>query len=765
MAERLGLEGKELNIFIEKNQAEEREERARRREEEKEQREYDERKINEQREYDERKINEQRENDERKINEQRENDERKLSEQREFELKKLESDERKVNEERESEERQRQFELKKLREQGEFELKKIELECERDNHSGGNGMRAKVPRLPSFNERDNMDAYLERFERFAKMQKWPEDEWAIYLSALLTGRATEVYARMPFEESQKYDQLKEALLRKFDLTKNGFRDKFKFEKPEDSETPAQFVVRIGGYLDRWIELAKIEKKYKNLHDMFVREQFLDSCDRDLNTYLNEHDKESLDTLTELALAYVTAHNRTFRSASKYKSNANNHVNNNRQVKCERCHKLGHTGNKCKTVCYKCRETGHISVDCKAAIARQLDTNKDKFNRRENGDNRTCFICSKRGHIAPDCKNRTVVASACTTQIETSDSSGGERGRIRYLMDEPCKCIVQTGLMTASGQKVDIVSASCTSANISTNLPVTEGYVAEHKVQVLRDSGCSGAIVKRGLVSDEQLNGNEQSCMLADGSIVKMPLAEIEVDTPYLVGKIEAMCMTQPVFNLILGNIPGVRKPEDPDPEWQCKIRAMETSAVMTRAQVEKERRVTQPLKVTEAPSVVEDVDPKRLIELQQTDITLAKVFKTVGKQQTRNNIYWYETQNGITYRIHKTLGQRQDRVVKQLVVPKVLRNTIMSVAHEAILAGHMGANKTLNRIKSAFYWPCMDGDVRRYCKSCDICQRTIAKGKVTKVPVGEMPMIDVAFKRVGLDLVGPIYPASERVSK
>ena len=571
MAERLGLEGKELNIFIEKNQAEEREERARRREEEKEQREYDEKKLSEQREYELKKV---------------ESDERKLNEQREFELKKLESDERKVNEERESEERQRQFELKKLREQGEFELKKIELECERDNHNGGNGMRAKVPRLPSFNERDNMDAYLERFERFAKMQKWPEDEWAIYLSALLTGRATEVYARMPFEESQKYDQLKEALLRKFDLTKNGFRDKFKFEKPEDSETPAQFVVRIGGYLDRWIELAKIEKKYKNLHDMFVREQFLDTCDRDLNTYLNEHDKESLDTLTELALAYVTAHNRTFRSASKYKSNANNHANNNRQVKCERCHKLGHTGNKCNTVCYKCRETGHISVDCKAAIARQLDTNKDKFKRRENGENRTCFICSKRGHIAPDCRSRPMVASACDMQVETSVNSG-ERGRVRYLMDEPCKCIVQTGLMTSSGQKVDIVSASCISTSISGNLPVSEGYVEGHKVQVLRDSGCSGAIVKRSLVSEEQLNGGERSCMLIDGSIVKMPLAEIEVDTPYLVGKIEAVCMAQPVFNLILGNIPGVRKPEDPDPEWKSKIKVIETSTVVNRGKVRK----------------------------------------------------------------------------------------------------------------------------------------------------------------------------------
>ena len=56
----------------------------------------------------------------------------------------------------------------------------------------------------------------------------------------------------------------------------------------------------------------------------------------------------------------------------------------------------------------------------------------------------------------------------------------------------------------------------------------------------------------------------------------------------------------------------------------------------------------------------------------------------------------------------------------------------------------------------------MEGDIRRYCKSCDICQRTISKGKVTKVPLGEMPVIDVPFKRIGMDLVGPIFPVSER---
>ena len=44
--------------------------------------------------------------------------------------------------------------------------------------------------------------------------------------------------------------------------------------------------------------------------------------------------------------------------------------------------------------------------------------------------------------------------------------------------------------------------------------------------------------------------------------------------------------------------------------------------------------------------------------------------------------------------------------------------------------------------------------------SCDSCQRTIQKGRVTIVPLGKLPLIDTPFKRVAVDIVGPIEPRS-----
>lgn len=61
-----------------------------------------------------------------------------------------------------------------------------------------------------------------------------------------------------------------------------------------------------------------------------------------------------------------------------------------------------------------------------------------------------------------------------------------------------------------------------------------------------------------------------------------------------------------------------------------------------------------------------------------------------------------------------------------------------------------------------FYWPGVQADVRRFCRSCDICQRTTPKGRTAKVPLGQMPFIEVPFKRVAVDLVGPIQPATSK---
>ena len=80
------------------------------------------------------------------------------------------------------------------------------------------------------------------------------------------------------------------------------------------------------------------------------------------------------------------------------------------------------------------------------------------------------------------------------------------------------------------------------------------------------------------------------------------------------------------------------------------------------------------------------------------------------------------------------------------------------MAHESLMAGHLGNRKTIDQVVAEFFWPGICGDVTRFCKSCDICQRTIQKGWVAKVPLGWLPLIDTPLKHVAVDIVGPIEP-------
>ena len=97
-----------------------------------------------------------------------------------------------------------------------------------------------------------------------------------------------------------------------------------------------------------------------------------------------------------------------------------------------------------------------------------------------------------------------------------------------------------------------------------------------------------------------------------------------------------------------------------------------------------------------------------------------------------------------------------NKVTLQLVVPAGFREKVLRLAHETLLTEHLGINTTLDRFISEFIWPGVCGDVARFYKSCDICQKTIRKGRVTKVPLGKLPLIDTPFKRVSVQLVGQI---------
>ena len=53
----------------------------------------------------------------------------------------------------------------------------------------------------------------------------------------------------------------------------------------------------------------------------------------------------------------------------------------------------------------------------------------------------------------------------------------------------------------------------------------------------------------------------------------------------------------------------------------------------------------------------------------------------------------------------------------QIVVPKIYRSEILSLANETPMSGHLGVHKTYHKILNHFYWPGLKTDVSNYCRT------------------------------------------------
>ncbi|KAG1939020.1 interleukin-1 receptor accessory protein-like 1-A [Pimephales promelas] len=76
-----------------------------------------------------------------------------------------------------------------------------------------------------------------------------------------------------------------------------------------------------------------------------------------------------------------------------------------------------------------------------------------------------------------------------------------------------------------------------------------------------------------------------------------------------------------------------------------------------------------------------------------------------------------QLEDGVLYRRR----QDEDKLVLQLVLPPVLRPTILKSLHSDM--GHMGIERTLDLVRQRFFWPKMAANVENFIKTCGRCVR------------------------------------------
>ena len=128
-------------------------------------------------------------------------------------------------------------------------------------------------------------------------------------------------------------------------------------------------------------------------------------------------------------------------------------------------------------------------------------------------------------------------------------------------------------------------------------------------------------------------------MTVDRTIKRAPMAKVEVDTPLYVGTVEALCLQDPFFDLIIGNVPEARRSDDPNPEWGV------VKAVVTRAQARSGKN-PKPLKMKEVTDKML-INKKYLIKMQEEDPTLQRLKQLKGTETRKGYVVSYEKRGEI----------------------------------------------------------------------------------------------------------------------
>ena len=576
------------------------------------------------------------------------------------------------------------------------------------------------PKLPLLQDGEDINSYLNRFERVAELLNVRQDSYAVRLGSLLTGKAAELYTSLSADVTKDYDLLRKALLTGFNKTPDGYRAEFRNAKISSGETFQQFSSHLTRLFQAWLEASEIGNTFADLKEFMILDQFLSSLHPDLRTFLKERRPTALKDAIKLADDWTSAHPTLPRAAT--------------------------TGFR------KATRPSQLSPSNKATPA----PSNSASGRKDTSSSVTCHGCGEVGHIRPRCpknpRNYKEGTSAtlpykvgfCLSdrRVPHFQASGTVNGAwvSTIIRDTGCSCV-----MVSEEVLPDIDTSHCRKVFVADYLgrvdtfPVVSCYLRcpyyEGWTDAIRAPIKFAGVLVGNIAGVRNPNSLHSS---ADARDVSSPMDS---------------AISRPAQTVLPSPTTSCADTSSPVPELHP------VCAVQTRAG--KMKRV-HPLALPALQHL--SVTPDDFSRLQASCDTLsaarAKAASGEADKMRNGSTYQFVMVDGLLYRKCLT-SDRPDKVGKTtLVAPRDCRPIILSVAHESPLAGHFSHRKTELKVAEQFYWPGMGTDIRAFCRSCDKCQRFSAKGRVRPVPLHPMPIITQPFARVAIDLVGPLSPAS-----
>ncbi len=96
-------------------------------------------------------------------------------------------------------------------------------------HGEGGGERRVTSQDPKVTDADDIEAYIVTFERLMTAYEVPANRWVFKLAPQLFGKAQQAYAALSGEAAATYTQVKESILRRYDVNEETYKRRFRTE--------------------------------------------------------------------------------------------------------------------------------------------------------------------------------------------------------------------------------------------------------------------------------------------------------------------------------------------------------------------------------------------------------------------------------------------------------------------------------------------------------------------------------------------------------
>ena len=427
--------------------------------------------------------------------------------------------------ERERQERESARQIQEREKERQFELEKLKLQ--QSNHPIGQSFDVikNFQAVPSFQEGD-VDMFFLHFEKLATNLNWPKDHWTILLQKAFVGKAREIFAQLSVEQSQKYEYVKDVVLRGYQLNPEAYRQKFRNCQRDISQTFVEFARVKEQLFDRWCHSKKVNKDVEKLRQLILIEEFKRRIPFHMKTFIDEKQVENLQQAADLADEYFLTHGnfnqqRNQSSDKQYTANPSSGSDGNFNQQRNQSSDKQYTANP---------SSGSDSFQQPVNSTQSI---------RSNSETPFCNYCKRRGHLRSECFY--LIGNQPSTHDVQQPSPSGHIVPMQLVSDPHSAAVIpcETGLATSDSDRImEMFEPFIQNGFVS----LSDDFSEAKPIRILRDTGSAQSILLQSTLplSDSTYSGDNVLLKGVDtslGSYPSAPLHQVYISSSHVNGPV------------------------------------------------------------------------------------------------------------------------------------------------------------------------------------------------------------------------------------